>query len=321
MSEPTTTTTTTTTVARVEEYLAYRRSLGFGLRGQGYALLAFARFADRRRHRGPVTPRLVIRWLRASPACAATKPSAVGSLARHLAVEDGRSLAPDPRVIAPRGRRKRPHIFTGPQLQQLLDATDRIGLRDGFGPATYRTLFGLLASTGLRISEAVNLRRRHVDLAGGALRVERAKLGKSRLVPLHPTVVDALREFLAAGDARRAAQPERHLFLGTHGQPLSVACAQTRFRQACDLLGWLSGNGEMPRPRLHDLRHTFACRCIERWYREGRDVHQHVHALSIYLGHASVGSTYWYLTATPQLLGVAGDRFERFVAAGQRRPS
>jgi integrase len=314
----------TTMLARVREYLAYRRSLGFKLRGHGYQLLGFARFVDGLRHRGPITPQLVMRWLRsapASPTYATYKLSTVGCLARHLAIQDGRSQALDPRMIAPRGIRKRPHIFTATQLQELLDATDRIDFLDELGPVTYRTLFGLLASTGLRISEAVDLRRKHVDPDKGMLHVERTKFGKSRLVPLHPTVARAVRDFLAARDEHWAASPERHVFLGSHKQPLSIESAQTRFRQVRDLLGWHSGNGEMPKPRLHDLRHTFACRCIERWYQEGRDIHQHINALSIYMGHVNVSSTYWYLTASPQLLMVAGHRFERFVAAGQRRSS
>jgi integrase len=313
-----------TMVRRVNEYLAYRRSLGFTLRTHGYILLSFARFVDRLRHRGPITPKPVMRWLQSastSPTYAAMKLSAVVCLARHLAIEDGRSQAPDPRTIAPRGRRKRPHIFTAIQLQELLDATDQIDFLDELGPVTYRTLFGLLASTGLRISEAVNLRRKHVDLAGGVLRVERTKFGKSRLVPLHPTVACALRDFLAARDKQWAEHAEQHVFLGAYKQPLSIDSAQTRFRQVRDLLGWHVGNGELPKPRLHDLRHTFACRCIERWYQEGRDIHQHINALSIYMGHVNVSSTYWYLTASPQLLKVAGHRFEQFVAAGQRRSS
>jgi integrase len=165
----------------------------------------------------------------------------------------------------------------------------------------------------------MGLRRGHIDLNAATLLVERAKLRKTRIVPLHPTVTCAMRRYLLVRDKRWGVQPERGMFLGSRGQALSVESAQDRFRQVCEGLGWQCGNGEIARPRLHDLRHTFACRRLQGWYEQGCNVHQHINALAIYLGHDSVSSTYWYLTATPALLDVAGSRFERFASQSDGR--
>jgi integrase len=270
-----------------------------------------------------VTTKIVRRWLEATPTSAINVASGLSVLrgfACHLAQQDGRSQSPDPRLATP-VRRKRPHIYTQDQIRQLLSAASRLKLHYDLGPLTYRTLFGLLASTGLRISEALNLRRQHINLQQGLLQIERTKFHKSRLVPLHPTVARALRRYAAARDRRWNARTEDHFFLGSHGRRLSTECAQTRFRQICDSLGWRQGNGEISKPRLHDLRHTFACHRLQRWYQAGQNVHQHIHALATYLGHSNVTNTYWYLTATPELLRTAGSRFERFAKVAGGRPS
>lgn len=304
---------------RVHAYLTYRRGLGFLLLGQGFTLRSFARFADHARHRGPLTTRIVLRWLAVkpcSPAYTALKLSTVRNFAHHLALRDGSSQVPDSRLVGARARRKRPHIYTPRQIQQLLEATGHLKLQHDLGPLTYQTLFGLMASTGLRIAEATGLECQHVDLEQGVLRVVRAKLRKSRLVPLHSSVVAALQTLATARNKCWEYRAEQHFFLGSRGQALSTEAAQEVFRRVCDGLGWQHGNGEIGKPRLHDLRHTFACHRIQQWYEEGRNIHLHINALAAYLGHSNVTSTYWYLTATPELLETAGHRFENF--AGRR---
>jgi integrase len=188
-------------------------------------------------------------------------------------------------------------------------------------PLTYRTLFGLLASTGLRVCEALKLTREHVDLKRGILQVEQTKFKKSRLVPLHPTTTRALRRYAAARERRWGSQGDKAFFVGRRGRSLPYRTVQDAFRVLCDHLGWHTGDGEWPRPRIHDLRHSFACRRLLRWYRDGDDVHNRIAALSTYLGHGRVTDTYWYLTGTPELLAVAGNRFERFAASAGRRRS
>ena len=179
-------------------------------------------------------------------------------------------------------------------------------------PLTYSTLFGLLASTGLRISEALRLDKAHVDLTSGILRIEQTKFCKSRLVPLHSSVTQAMRRYACEHDSGSTARNSEAFFVGRDGRALPYSTVRNTFRRLCSQLGWRS-NGMLPRPRIHDLRHSFACRRLLRWYQQGVDVDHAIAALSTYLGHCKVTDTYWYLTGTVQLLATASERFERFM--------
>lgn len=310
-------------VRKVRSYLIYRRSLGLKLNDQGRVLLRFAEFLDHSGHRGPLTTRSVLRWLKVgqnSQANRAAKLSTVRSFARYLAVRDGRTEVPDSRLVPMHIQRRRPHIYTSGELRQLLAAAGRMKLQCKLGPLTFRTLFGLLSSAGLRISEALNLTCEHVDLKRGILQIEHSKFKRSRLVPLHPTATRALRRYAMARDQHWGRYQEQPFFLNSYGRALTKLRVQVRFRELRDALGWHAGNGERPNPRIHDMRHSFACRRLLRWYRDGEDVHHRIAALSTYLGHTKVTYTYWYLTGTPELLAVIGSRFERFASrAGRRR--
>jgi integrase len=170
----------------------------------------------------------------------------------------------------------------------------------------------MLACTGLRISEALKLNAADVDLERGVLRIEETKFKKTRLVPLHPTATRALRRYAHSRFGQQAIHDDSPFFLNTMGQRLSYDATFRVFREVRDMLGWKKGNGTLPRPRIHDLRHSFACQRLLSWYRQGKDVHNLVTALSTYMGHGKVTDTYWYLTGTPELLAIAGKRFERF---------
>jgi integrase len=169
----------------------------------------------------------------------------------------------------------------------------------------------------LRISEALKLNAAHVDLKHGVLRIEKTKFKKSRLVPLHPTATRALRRYAQARYGQQAAWDESPFFVNPRGNRLTYCAVRWAFGHLRDMLGWKNGNGHWPRPRVHDLRHTFACRRLLSWYRQGKDVHNLIAALSTYMGHGKVTDTYWYLTGTPELLAVAGGRFERFARTGK----
>jgi integrase len=312
-----------TMVRQAQAYLEYRRALGFDLRFSGKLLLQFAKFVDRSGWRGPLTTDLILRWVHlpktAAKSYKANRLSIARSFARYLAARDGKTQVPDWRLM-PKVFRHRPHLFGEPQVRQLIAAARRLKCTYQLRPVTYETLFGLLASTGLRICEALKLTRGQLDLERGILRIERTKFKKSRLVPLHPTATRALRRYVAARDRLWGQFDDRPLFVGRSGRALPYKSVCEAFRALCLELGWQKGNGEWPRPRIHDLRHSFACRRLLHWYRDGENVHCRIAALSTYLGHGRVTDTYWYLTATPELMAVAGNRFERSVnSLGRRR--
>lgn len=184
-----------------------------------------------------------------------------------------------------------------------------------YRPATYETLFGLMASTGLRVSEALHLRDADVDLKRGMLTIRQTKFAKSRLLPVHPTTVAALAKYRKARARHVTTAADMPFLISSRGRrlgkPLGDRQAHRVFNMLRDGLGWVNRGGHAA-IRLHDLRHTFAVRRLMRWHADGADIDQMMLALSTYMGHAEIFYTYWYLTAVPELMALAGGKFERF---------
>ena len=298
--------------AKVKAYLAYRRGLGYELNIEGRMLGQFAAFADRRRHRGPLTTELALRWARATPSADrlywARRLEVVRCLARHLAPTEPGTEIPVRGLLGPAHRRTAPHIYSDAEIAGLMTSACKLGPAGGLRPKTYRTLIGLLAATGLRISEALHLARRDADLDRGVLTIRMTKFRKTRLVPLHATATAALRTYAELRDRAWPNAGSDRFFVTDHGLHLPYSTVRTVFRKLCNDLR-IAGNPR--RPRMHDLRHTFACRRVEAWSDAGIDVTHSLAALSTYLGHAKVTDTYWYLTATPDLMARAAAKFEQ----------
>ena len=309
----------------VEDYLTLRRDHGFDVTRHAWLLRDFARFADRVEPHGPLTVDLTVRWALSRRSGDLANPArrlaVVRQFARHRAAFDPATEVPAADLLGrPTPRRPPPHIYTEAEIAALLEECHRLPPRDGLRPATYGAFFALLASTGLRLSEACRLGRRDVDLAAGLLTVRAGKFRKSRLVPLHPTGVQALARYAARRDGGRAAPPSEFFFRTEHTPALRRATVENTFSGLRDRLGW-TAQGRTRRPRIHDLRHTFAVRRLLRWYEEGLDVERKILALATYLGHAKVTDTYWYLSAVPELLAMTSHRFERFARPEQELPS
>lgn len=305
-----------TMASKVEAYLSFRRSLGFRLKIEGGMLRQFAAFADSRGYRGPLTTELMLSWASATMSpdrmYAARRLEVVRCLARHLAATEPGTEIPARGLLGPAHRRTTPHIYTQAEVNSLIAMAGRLDPPGGLRPRTYQTLIGLLTATGLRISEALRLGRVDADLTQGLLIIRQTKFRKTRLVPLHATTSAALQTYV---DARHRAVPMPvcdRFFIRESGAPLAYSTVRQTFRTLCDRA---KVTGSRRPPRLHDFRHTFACRCVERWADARTDPASAVAALSVYLGHAKVTDTYWYLTATPDLLARAAGRFEGFAAA------
>ena len=312
-------------LAHVEDYLAMRGELGFDVEGSRWLLRDFARHAARIEHCGPVSIDLAVNWALAShpgdPARAERRLGVVRQFAKHRAVFEPETEIPPAGFIGRVPRRQRqPHIYTDAEISALLRECSRLLPRDGLRPITYVAFFSLLASTGLRLSEARRLDRRDVDLVQGILTVRAGKFGKTRLVPIHPTSVQALAAYTRQRDALGNA-PLSEFFFRTERTPhLHRAAVEKTFSRLRERLGW-SHNGRAGRPRIHDLRHTFAVRRVLHWHEEGVDIDHKILALSTYLGHAKVTDTYWYLSAIPELLAVTSKRFEQFARQGREAGS
>lgn len=302
-------------LALVDDYLAMRRDLGFDVENQRWLLQDFARFIDRIKHRGPITVDLAVRWAVSpcpgEPARAERRLWAVRQFARHLAAFDPATEIPAAGLLGRVTRRNQPHIYSDTEISALLQECSRLQPREGLRPRTYVAFFSLLASTGLRLSEARRLHRRDVDLCEGLLTVREGKFRKSRLVPLHPTAVQALTRYAARRDTFHGVPRSEFFFRTDRAPALDRAAVEKTFSRLRNRLGW-TAHGRAGRPRIHDLRHTFAVRRLLRWYEEGADVNRKILALATYLGHAKVTDTYWYLSAVPELMAVTARRFEHF---------
>lgn len=300
--------------ARVEDYLKHRRQAGYALKIEGQQLLLFACFADDAGHQGPPTINLAIEWAcsspRSKPITAARRIEVVRPFARYCQqVESGAEIPPGG-MFGPSHRRLAPHIFTTAEIRALMKACcDHLHPPGGLRGASCAAIFGLIASTGLRISEATGLTREDVDLERGLLLIRHAKFGKSRWIPLHPTTTQALRRYAQQRDCDPMATAAEAFFVFDYGRPATTQSLQYAFKQLRQRLSWHARGGH-PHPRIHDIRHSFACHRLEQWYEQGIDVDRNILALSTYLGHAKVTDTYWYVTATPGLLALAAQRLE-----------
>jgi len=303
--------------ARVRQYLRERRRLGFQLRSMGHALHSFALHVDKLESPGPLTVEMMAEWARCDragskdPRTWARRLKILRPFARWLQQFDPRTEVPDEAIFGRVGERLTPHIYSEQDLVDLLAVARH--LRPGFRGATYEALFGLLAATGLRVSEAVLLRTGDVDLKTGMLTIQRTKFAKSRQVPLHSSTVAALRRYRRLRDPLIEFTDDTAFFVGSRGRrrghQLSTRQVDRTFAQLRTQLAW-PNRGAHSTPRVHDIRHSFIVRRMLAWHADGIDIDQAMLALSTYVGHAMVTNTYWYLTAVPELMALAAAKFE-----------
>jgi integrase/recombinase XerD len=298
-----------------EQYLQLRRDLGYKLRETGRRLEDFVAFAERE-GASHVTTDLALRWAQlpagVQPATWASRLRIVRRFALWLNAADRRTEVPPPGLLPGRYLRKRPYIYSDAEIRDLIRAAGQLASAAGLKGRTYATIFGLLAVTGMRVSEVVALDREDVDLDEGILRIRRTKFGKSRLVAVHDSTRQVLAEYARERDriVRRPAAPA--FFLSEGGDRVTACAARFNFAKVSREVGLRAptagrhGRG----PRLHDMRHRFAVCTLLRWYRAGLDVEREIPKLATYLGHVHVNETYWYLEAVPELLELAARRLE-----------
>jgi integrase len=290
-----------------------RRGLGFKLAKHERALQEFVSFLARKRS-SSITVNLALEWatLNANhkPYDWAARLSIVRGFARHWSATDSSTEVPPLGLLSYRPPRARPYFYSDQEIRALLKAArDRRSI-DPLRPWTYYCLFGLLAVTGLRLGEALNLRTEDMDWSEGILTIRGAKFGKSRLVPVHASTRKVLADYVKRRDRRFGERTEGHFLVNKNGNRLDKGEVHRAFYTLSRQIG-LRGVNASRGPRLHDFRHRFAVQTLLHWYRNGEDPRRLLPVLSTYLGHAHVTDTYWYLTGTPELLGAAGKRLEK----------
>lgn len=296
----------------VEEYLSMRRALGFELRHPGYLLHQFLRFAEQEGAEF-ITAELALHWAQRTtsitPSSASRRLAVLRRFAKYRQVEDPRTEVPAQDLLPHRYHRKTPYIYSDEQVEQLLHAAQELPSKRGLRSATFATFLGLLAVTGMRVSEAIHLDCGDVDLTQGVLAIRRTKFRKSRHVPIHASTNKVLEDYIAKKNRIYPQPRSSRFFLSELGRPLSEWSVRTTFIQLSRQIG-LRGPSDSYGPRLHDLRHRFAVKALLGCYKSGVDVERQLPKLSTYLGHVHINDTYWYITAVPELLHYAAMRLE-----------
>ncbi len=306
---------------KVEAYLAYRRRHGFKLTIDATQLSSFARFADEIGMGNHLTVALAVAWAQDSQYPSrftwARRIEVLRGFARFCLREDPETEIPPCDLFGPSHRRLVPHIYTEAELSALLDAASGLAPEHGLRPATCRCIFGLLAASGLRISEALTLACADVDLDAGVLHIREAKFHQQRLVPLHSSVTESLAAYARCRDRLVPRPVCDRFFLRNDGCATSQSSVRYALKALCRQLGW-HPRGDYPHHRLHDLRHSYIVRSTLRFYEQGIDIDRAILALSTYVGHAKVSDTYWYLTGIPELINIAAERFQRYAQGAPR---
>ena len=299
---------------RAEEYLAMRRSLGFKLHGEGRMLLDFADRLDAD-GQATLTVATAVGWAcqpgTASAQHRSRRLGVIRGFARHLHALDPGCEIPPIDLLPARSHRPAPYLYSAEEVAALVHAAGTLSAP--LHAATVQALIRLIAASGLRLGEALALDRGDVDLHAGVLTVT-GKNDQTRLVPVHPTTAEMLAGYAARRDRLCPAPASLGVFLTATGHRVQQSGVQQTFARLLVQAGIGTPPGRR-RPRIHDLRHTFAVTVLTGWYADGVDVQARMPVLSTFLGHASPEATYWYLQASPQLLGLAAQRLEADHAA------
>jgi integrase len=299
---------------RLADYLALRRALGYRMARPQKLLGQFLDHLDQV-GADTVTVAAALDWARL-PAGAdsnwwAHRLSVVRGFASYLQALDPRHQVPAADLLPHRPRRASPYLYSDTDIAGLIAATGT--LRSSLRRATFATLIGLLAVTGMRVGEAIALNRGDVDLAAGRLTVRYGKFGKARELTLHPSTVEALRRYQRLRDRLAPATGTPALFVSLAGTRLIYCNVHATFHRLVARAG-LRPRSASCRPRIHDLRHSFAVRAMLDAYAAGQDGQIRLTLLSTWLGHVHPGSTYWYLSASPELMALAAARLEAHLA-------
>lgn len=297
------------------DYLRIRRALGYKLERAGKLLPQFVDYLEQL-GADIVTTEHALAWATlpagGSGRWWAFRLSMARGFAAYLQTLDPATEVPPKDLLAGRPPRATPYLYSDEEVAALLTAAGM--LRSSLRVATYRTLIGLLAVTGMRVGEAIRLDRGDLDLKHELLVVRNSKFGKSRELPLHPSTIRALRDYQRLRDRHKPPPATPALFVSPAGTRLLYCNVHATFRQLRARAG-LEPRSARCRPRIHDLRHSFAIRTLLDAYHGEGEIEPRLSLLATYLGHVRPDSTYWYLSAAPELLALAGQRLERHLGA------
>jgi integrase len=299
----------------VENYLRLRRALGYKLERAGHLLPKLVAYLEAAGS-PTLTTELAIAFARlpasARPTHWAARLAVVRGFARYLQTIEPATEVPPPAVFPARRHRPAPYLWSEQDIGRLLDGAR--ALRPPLRATSYEALFGLLAVSGMRVGEAIGLDGDDVDFGTGVITIRHAKFDRPRLVPLHSTTTTALRAYATERNRLCPAPRSSAFFVSGAGTRVNRSAVAKVLRRITTAMGLRSAT---LRPTPHQLRHSFAVRTLVDWQRSGARVEEHIAVLSTYLGHVSPADTYWYLSASPELMALAAERLDARSGAGR----
>lgn len=293
---------------RVDRFLEHRHDLGYTAPNMERHLRSFARFAVEQGHGGPPTMDLMRTWI--SGKQPARRWTSLRKFCQFCALTESGTDIPNKKLGRKASPRSTPFIYSPAQIQALLRAARGLGPKKSARGFTYATYFGLIAATGMRPGEAMRLMHKDIDWERATISIRDSKNNRLRVIPVHRSVIDALKIYRELRITILDDLVDKPFFLDDRlRKPMDHGRVDEAFRRIRVKAGITASPGRR-QPRPHDLRHTFACRHLLRICKQRGDAGRALLSLSVYLGHASVRDTYWYLTGTPELLQLAAKRFE-----------
>lgn len=296
---------------QIEEYITYKRSLGYVIKTESQELRRFAKYTREIKYDGPVMSELAIQWASLdnnfTRKYMARRLETLHTFAVYISVFDAEAQVPQIGIFGKAHMRTNPYIYTDDEVLSLMCRTSDLYSPDEIRSNTVSSAIGLMYATGIRVSELTSLKITDVQLKEGHIFINSSKFKKDRIVPLHPTVIVKLSEYRSLIESKIGARnDDDYFYVTSYGHRFNSRA----FEYAFKLIRPLVFGKVTKRPRLYDLRHTFACNTIKRWHETGEDVNRKLYLLSTYMGHVKPEDTYWYLSATPELLGIAARKFE-----------
>ena len=296
----------------IQNFINLRRLSGTDYQSQAQLLGYFDRFLFEQQISGPpltreITDHYLLGLSHLAPRSRSNRFCVVRQLCQYLARNDPRGYVPEPLRFIPSQGAHPPYIYSPSEIQALLVAASKLPPANALRPHTYRTLLGLLYSTGIRIGEALALNREDFQEAEQRLYIAQGKFRKARWVPLSASTSRALQHYLHKRSQMGPCSRDSPLLINQRSRPLTPCTVNHTFRYLLRQCG--ISHSKLTGPRIHDLRHTFAVERLLAWYRDGQDVNARLPWLATYMGHVDVHSTQVYLQATPELIAQVDRRF------------
>jgi len=301
---------------QIEEYISYKKGLGFQLKIESHELRRFAAYTIAIGYEGSLTTDIAVQWATLKPEYSrwymARRMETIRTFAKYICVFDSAAQIPPKGMFGKCHGRTIPYIFTEKEICNLMESAKGLYSPDGLRCITIPTAIGLLWATGMRPNEVCQLMDDDVDLKNGYITIRETKFAKSRILPLHKTTISKLSSYMQARDNLRKDFIDRYFLLMTGSQKLKIRNLEYALQVVRDNL--LNGTKEWNRkpPRLYDIRHSFACNRLLNWLKDGINVDKKMLYLSTYLGHVKIADTYWYLTGTPELMQFVSKKFNNF---------